>query len=247
MNNTVITKVCVDGFCGGEPLGTVRTSRIIIAPPENPSNEALQNGPGIRMLEKAVFQGGEITFNSRDHLDVRFGPFNERRKITTISPGIRNDGSYDAARGFVKGEFCLNLRWFLNEGAQVPHMELSGHWSTNTLSGWFEAKHIVIKTLDDIFNLPDFRFRWRKDISGLLKVEKIILLKEMNFFVHKDLCGGIESFAPGEYPEAQIIWFEDRPWMCISSKMLGASVSRIPLYDAIQKKDSIKIVWKKRI
>ena len=90
-------------------------------------------------------------------------------------------------------------------------MELSGHWSTNSFNGWFEANHIMLDSLKDVLYLPNSR--WRRDIDRIIKVEALSINKEIRLpCTLRSGEMGCAAISQGEYDRVVLTQKDNRPY-----------------------------------
>jgi hypothetical protein len=245
-SDEVITKICVCGLFGGRDVGTIRTTNIIIPAPKHPitTQSVDLKGPDIEPLKKCCFEGEPAIFKANEPLDHRFGPFNGMVEMVIRDIGIRNDGNPEVVPHFRNGEWWLDAWWPKTPGTQAPGMELYGHWSTNFFIGWFEAKYLILESLEDLFTLPNFNFRWRKDVAGVMKAKTIELKKANEMHVYnRGTPGHLSTVRPQTFVRPLILSSNDSiPYFHLISTDESEDSYLVQLDEVIQNPD-IVVEW----
>lgn len=220
-----------------EHLGTVKSDLI-----------GIQDGPDISELLHACFYDGEVTFKLEEPLGKKMGPFSNLKELKVRKIGVCNMGSYypTAHRGHKdnKDGWMIKFWIFDQQENDIPYIRFKGYYYTGIRQGNLDEVKLMLQSIDELVNLPGFR--WRKDLTRILQVEKIILKEKTSFMSSvsgsggKEVCEGIDA---GEY-KATLAMEGNVPNIFISSKFIGRTNARIPLSDAV-KNPCIEIVWKR--
>jgi len=213
-----------------------------------PPNRNKDVGPDVDGLIACCFRGKSATFKLKTSLDASFGPFSGVDSFSVMNMGVQRAGNAP-----------LDNRWHIYFESGLPpdspdqvstdyrNIHIVGIYDTTTISALFHADHLWLNTLEEMVDLPGFR--WRKDLDHLLHVNNIVIHERSIVFRRFDSEYGVagdESVDPGEYPSARLVMINNsEPWILVDSKLHPGQYAGIHLTNAIlEDEPKIDIHWK---